>query len=335
MAMRRRNKPCLMVKICISAAVMLLVTAFSTRTVRAANETATPEALETPGTPSPSPEVEVIELIVVTPTPAASAVPTDTPAPVPTAEPASTPEPTPTPTPPPDETALLEAVNGLSEYRRPNRIRRGEIDAILETLPDDLDLSRALIVVKAYSLLGKVEYQFGGKSSEIGWDAVWNTVSSTAVSPDGAVTVKKYGLDCSGYVRWCFINAAGTSHMGKRLGSGTYKQWINSEEIPLMEALPGDLVFTNDVGRTNHDGIVVQNDGGGTVMVLHCTAGKGVVLESVADGGFKYARRPNILCGKNLPTFEASALRHRNETFMADLRYLLAIKDWRETEYDT
>ena len=302
---------------------MLLATAFSMRTVQATNGTAAPEALEATGTPSPSPAMEIIELFVVTPTPIVSAaVSTDTPAPV------FTPEPSPTPTPAPDETALLEAVNGLSEYRRPNRMRRGEIDAILETLSDDLDLSRTLIVLKAYSLLGKVEYQFGGKSSEMGWDAVWNTVSSTAVGTDGMVTVKKYGLDCSGYIRWCFINAAGTSYIGKHLGSGTYKQWINSEEIQLTDALPGDLVFVNEVGRTNHDGIVVQNDGNGTIKILHCTAGKGVVLESVTEGGFKYARRPSVLCGQNLPTFEASVLRHRNETFMADLRYLLAIKNW-------
>ena len=146
---------------------MLLITAFSMRTVQAVIGAAAPEALEATCTPSPSPTMEVIELFIVTPTPLLSAaVSTDTPAPTSTPEPMPKPElsptleltptlePTPTPTPTPDETALLEAVNGLSEYHRPNRMRQGEIDAILKTLPDDLDLSRKLIVLKAYSLLG-------------------------------------------------------------------------------------------------------------------------------------------------------------------------------------
>ena len=94
----------------------------------------------------------------------------------------------------------------------------------------------------------------------------------------------------------------------------------------MSDALPGDLVFTNEVGRTNHDGIVVQNDGRGKLMVIHCARDKGVVLERMTESKFRFARRPDVLRGKNLDAFNASVLRHKSAEFMVDLRYLLAVR---------
>ena len=302
-------------------------------------------------TPEPTLTVIQMDTAVLSTAFAIPAAPTSTPddTPVP-----ATPTPIPTATPRP--VSLEEATVALNAVRRPNRLKSSEIEKILATLPADLSISRTMIVMKAYSLLDKVPYQYGGKSRELGWDATWKTqaavisstadiesaeaeetatptpeltvasLSSPAESPTPQPVLREVGLDCSGFVRWCFNNASGTTETGRRMGSGTYKQWINSTEIKMEEAMPGDLVFTNKVARTNHDGIVVSNDGKGKVMVIHCAKDKGVVLERADKAGFKYARRPDVLRGKIEETFDASTMRHRNESFMADLRYVLVFR---------
>ena len=223
---------------------------------------------------------------------------------------------------------LEAAADGLNGSRRPNRMRRGEIDSILDTLPDDLPMGRIMVVIKAYSLLGKVPYDWGGKSSALGWDSKWGTPKIVVKNGTSMPSDDLIGLDCSGFVRWCFLNAAGTKEMGKHIGSGTYRQWVTSKGIDWNEARPGDLLFTNQVGKTNHDGIVVQNLGNANMIVIHCAEGKGVVLENAKTAGFKFARRPNVLTGGNLQSFEASAKRHAQAADMADLRYLLALAEW-------
>lgn len=275
---------------------------------------ATPEAAA-----SPAAEVVVLQPVSPTPSPAAAAA---------TPAPAYTAAPTPNLTEAEREARLEEAAEDLKSIRGPNRLSRKKIDSILQALPDDLELGRALIVLKAYSLIDTVHYEWGGKSSALGWDKKWNGVLTHTDDETGTVAIINCGLDCSGFVRWCFINASGTTETGRRLGSGTYKQWLNSTRIPMEDALPGDLVFTNEVGRTNHNGIVVQNDGDGTVLVIHCAAGKGVVRETAENAGFTIARRPDLLLGANLELFEKSALRHKQLESMADLRYLLVWRNW-------
>ena len=245
---------------------------------------------------------------------------------------APTPLPTPTSTPTLDlgeeekKVKLELAADELNSYRSPNRMRPAEIDAVLKTLPEGLPLCRTMIVLKAYSLLGKVPYQYGGKSRALGWDTDWGKYGSMVLGGQVYVNSEPNGLDCSGFVRWCFINAAGTVDIGVRMGSGTYKQWLSSRPIAMSDALPGDLVFTNEVGRTNHNGIVVQNDRG-KLMVIHCARDKGIVLEVMTESKFRFARRPDALWGKGVEMLDAAVLRHKNAAEMVDLRYVLAVRD--------
>ena len=70
---------------------------------------------------------------------------------------------------------------------------------ILENLPEDLSEERKMIVKKACSLVGKVTYFWGGKSSCIGWDSEWGKMRT--VTATGSVTTgqtRPFGLDCSG-----------------------------------------------------------------------------------------------------------------------------------------
>lgn len=289
----------------------------------AAAEQPAAQPREAASAPAASWGADIVTLCPVSSASSPLAVPAQ-PAPPYAAAPAALPDPASA-----ERAARLEAAaQDLQNIRGAGRLTRKKIDAILETLPDDLDLGRTLIVLKAYSLIGEVEYQWGGKSSALGWDRKWNG-AQIRTDENGAVTTVENGLDCSGFVRWCFINASGTADAGRRLGSGTYKQWINSTRIRMEDALPGDLVFINEVGRTNHNGIVVQNDGDGTIFVIHCAAGKGVALERAESAGFTIARRPEPFLGENLERFEESAIEHKQLDSMADLRYLLAWKESR------
>lgn len=74
-----------------------------------------------------------------------------------------------------------------------------QIRAMLSAMPKDISERRKAVVEKAYSLLGKVNYFWGGKSSAIGWDSRWGTPTRvTAPGSRSTGTVRPYGLDCSG-----------------------------------------------------------------------------------------------------------------------------------------
>lgn len=173
----------------------------------------------------------------------------------------------------------------------------GEIKAYI---PDNLSMEREQIVKIAYSLLGKVNYFWGGKSSSIGWDKRWGTqieVSSKGSHTTG--TKGSFGLDCSGYITWVFINMGlPVETINETIGHGTTKQWNLSSSIPKSLALPGDLAFLAVPGtrKINHVGIVVGKDKNGNILVIHCSAGANNVVVTTAESvGFMYYRRSGIL----------------------------------------
>ena len=51
---------------------------------------------------------------------------------------------------------------------------------ILKNLPDTLSAERKKVIKAACSLVGKVNYFWGGKSSAIGWDSEWGKSQSAA-----------------------------------------------------------------------------------------------------------------------------------------------------------
>ena len=116
-----------------------------------------------------------------------------------------------------------------------------QIRAMLSAMPKDISERRKAVVEKAYSLLGKVNYFWGGKSNAIGWDSRWGTPTRvTAPGSRSTGTVRPYGLDCSGFVDWVFNNSLEyvIGHGGVRSVSTGY-----CKPISWSEALPGDLVF--------------------------------------------------------------------------------------------
>ena len=97
------------------------------------------------------------------------------------------------------------------------------------------------VVEKAYSLLGKVNYFWGGKSLVFGWDDRWGTPMEVTAAGSGSTgTVRPFGLDCSGFVDWTFYNATNGSYYPGR-GGGAATQHSYCTNISWSDAQPGDL----------------------------------------------------------------------------------------------
>lgn len=146
-------------------------------------------------------------------------------------------------------------------------------------------------VAKAVSLIGRVHYFWGGKYDKPGECPEWGSpreVTSAGNSTTG--TVRPFGLDCSGFVTWAYVQA-GVSPA--EIGSGTWNQWFASAEIEKSELRPGDLAFANSYPGSswNHVGICVGFLRGKPVFA-HCTSTYDNVVVTYADGVFSYFRRP-------------------------------------------
>lgn len=157
---------------------------------------------------------------------------------------------------------------------------------ILKNLPDSLSAERKKVIKAACSLVGKVNYFWGGKSSAIGWDSEWGklkTVSSEGSKTTG--TKRPFGLDCSGFVTWSFINS-GFNASG--IGHGTQGQIAKCSRISWSNAQAGDLAFYGDL---SHVGIIAGKDASGNILVIHCSSSNNNVVITTS-GGFGFAARP-------------------------------------------
>lgn len=168
---------------------------------------------------------------------------------------------------------------------------------IVGSLGEGVSRERARVVEAAYSLVGKIPYYYGGKSSVIGWDLRWGRPAFiTAAGVLQTSRVQEYGLDCSGFVTWAFINGYEDERAAWRIGHGTSSQWNSCVTVSEEEALPGDLVFLagpSATGPNNHVGIVAGRNDDGKLVVIHCSgSNNGVVVESAYSAGFRYVRRP-------------------------------------------
>lgn len=185
----------------------------------------------------------------------------------------------------PEYTQMLAELVGT--YGGEVSLDEAQIRAMLAAMPKDISERRRAVVEKAYSLLGKVNYFWGGKSSAIGWDSRWGTPTRvTAPGSRSTGTVRPYGLDCSGFVDWVFNNSLGyvIGH-----GGGAASQHGYCKPISWSEALPGDLVF---YPGDSHVGIFVGKDESGNPLIIHCASSQNnVVLTGLQ--GFTSIGRPD------------------------------------------
>ncbi len=158
---------------------------------------------------------------------------------------------------------------------------------ILKNLPDTLPAERKKVIKAACSLVGKVNYFWGGKSSAIGWDSEWGKLKT--VSAEGSKTTgtkRPFGLDCSGFVTWSFINSGFNA---SSIGHGTKGQIAKCSRISWSSAQAGDLAFYGDL---SHVGIIAGKDTSGNILVIHCSSSNNNVVITT-NSGFGFAARPS------------------------------------------
>ena len=163
----------------------------------------------------------------------------------------------------------------------------GDTAALIRNLPEDLSPEREAVVRTACSLVGKVNYFWGGKSLVIGWDARWGELRQvTAAGSSTTGTYRPYGLDCSGFVDWVFFNQSGGSYVIGH-GGGATMQHSYCTDISWADAQPGDLVFYPD---NSHVGIVGGRDANGELLIIHCASGYNNVVVTGLEGFTSIAR---------------------------------------------
>lgn len=183
---------------------------------------------------------------------------------------------------------LLEQRDLLRELIEDAYSVSGDTAALIRSLPEDLSPEREAVVRSACSLVGKVNYFWGGKSLVIGWDVRWGELRQvTAAGNSTTGTYRPYGLDCSGFVDWVFYNQSGGSYVIGH-GGGATMQHSYCTDISWADAQPGDLVFYPD---NSHVGIVGGRDANGELLIIHCASGYNNVVITGKEG-FTSVGRP-------------------------------------------
>ena len=176
---------------------------------------------------------------------------------------------------------LLEQRDLLRELVEDVYSVSGDTAALLRDLPEGLSPEREAVVRTACSLVGKVNYFWGGKSLVIGWDVRWGELRQvTAAGSSTTGTYRPYGLDCSGFVDWVFYNATGGQYIIGH-GGGATMQHSYCTNISWADAQPGDLVFYPD---NSHVGIVGGKDANGELLIIHCASGYNNVVITGLEG---------------------------------------------------
>ena len=182
---------------------------------------------------------------------------------------------------------LLEQDEVLISAAQSLAVSDATAQGILKNLPDSLSAERKKVIKAACSLVGKVNYFWGGKSSAIGWDSELGKLKT--VSAEGSKTTgtkRPFGLDCSGFVTWSFINSGFNA---SSIGHGTKGQIAKCSRMSWSNAQVGDLAFYGDL---SHVGIVAGKDAAGNILVIHCSSGNNNVVITT-NSGFGFAARPS------------------------------------------
>lgn len=183
---------------------------------------------------------------------------------------------------------LLEQRDLLRELIEDVYSVSGDTAALIRSLPEDLSPEREAVVRTSCSLVGKVNYFWGGKSLVIGWDARWGELRQvTAAGSSTTGTYRPYGTDCSGFVDWVFYNQSGGGYVIGH-GGGATAQHSYCTDISWADAQPGDLVFYPD---NSHVGIVGGRDANGELLIIHCASGYNNVVITGKEG-FTSISRP-------------------------------------------
>ena len=121
---------------------------------------------------------------------------------------------------------------------------------VRQSVGEEVSEERVNVITAAYSLVGRVGYFWGGKSTTIGMDPSWGV--ATTVDADGSRTtgsLRAYGLDCSGFVTWAVINGYQDQEMQGVIGDGTSDQWLKANTVREDQRLGAIIMSVLSVDR--------------------------------------------------------------------------------------
>ena len=208
-----------------------------------------------------------------------------------------------------DETSLSQSV--FVQIQSGIQLLSDDEKKQLETAEIEAEGNRLTLVNVASSLIGRVPYQWGGKSSRSGYDTSWYTFENG----------QQKGLDCSGYIQWVFRTAGYSEDIWKQLTS-TSTIMQTCEQIPQSDLQLGDLGILNSGETTNHVGMYIGNG-----YYIHCNAGDRTVSISKPEFTLFYrvAGTDSEILSPQTDGDVASSITYTNEEL-----YLIAQTVWHE-----
>lgn len=185
---------------------------------------------------------------------------------------------------------------------------------IQDLLSDEsIDYNRRVLISVAEALMGKVPYEWGGKSEKSGYDSTWWTLKDNG---------QQKGLDCSGFVQWAFRTARidGWNNLSSTQSILSFARTIQETELQ-----PGDLGLLNNGNSLNHVGIYA-----GDGYWIHCSSGSGTVVIQKTDMFTIFKEMPGaeVTIEKDevvtAPTFLANETNEEADEYTSQDIYLLA-----------
>ena len=145
----------------------------------------------------------------------------------------------------------------------------GGNDVVVYTKDAAATASVALVTVLGQKYNIKIPYWWAGKSWDFGAEDSWGKSKTTVAN---GITYKYYGLDCTGFTTWAYVNAG--YHVEKNTypyygGMGSVSVTKENGEVGDLLNNPGHIKII--IGKTDTGFITAEAKGNsyGTLVTLH------------------------------------------------------------------
>ena len=178
--------------------------------------------------------------------------------------------------------ALLEEMELLGGLLGDLSITQADAVALLENLPDDLSPERKAVIQHALTLVGKVNYFWGGKSLVLGWDSRWGTTMQ--VTAAGSSSTGTYRPLRDGLQRLCGLGILQRHrrrvHHRPR-GAGPPHSTVTALRLHGTRRSPATWY---SIPRTPMWVLWGGRDENGNLLIIHCASGANNVVITGVDG---------------------------------------------------
>ena len=168
-----------------------------------------------------------------------------------------------------DDSGLVKGKNGYIKCQSSVAVDNLELKTLMESYGYKTRSAVAAAGVYLATYKYEIPYFYGGQSEDVGLNPYWgcrkdHTVGQPCSKPDDAShSICQYGLDCSGFTRWAFIQAGfpldiltrtdQATGMWGNFKARTHKYDFNNSNISYINQIkPGDIVH-----EPGHVGLVI------------------------------------------------------------------------------